>query len=179
MSLTQCASGIGRSALFLILWALMTVGLNICLLIFCGALTLGLGGFGFLPEPPANFDSISPVAASVYWIAFGLALIGGMPFSVRVAFFGQKLTPTLDEAQKIVSYSVWWMMLTVLFVFFFALVIGLIFSWGSYDPSASEAAKDALFRTTLVEARYFLLFALVASGVLSGLYLSSENPEER
>lgn len=174
MSLTfgNVARGVGRIALFIMMWAMSTISFNILLLLFFGIVSMSLVGFDILPPSiPASFDDMHGAVFYVYPITFALAvLIGGYFSAAEVAYTYHKDNEKFAKDVRYVGLVVMWMIQTIFYAFVLSFIITVAF--GFYLDIPAEPASN--FPVILREARYFLLAALIASGIFAARELEDK-----
>ena len=174
MSLTfgNVVRGVGRIALFVMAWAMSTISLNILLLLFFGVVSISLVGFGILPPSiPASFEDMHGAVFYVYPTTFALAaLIGGYLSVAVVAYTYHKDNEKLEKELMYPGLLIMWMIQTIFYAFVLSLII--IVTFGFYLDIPAE--PDSNFPVILREARYFLLAALIASGIFAARELEDK-----
>ncbi|MFZ2555940.1 MAG: hypothetical protein WAZ27_01225 [Minisyncoccia bacterium] len=173
MSLTSgnIVRGVGRITLFIVAWAMSTLSLSIMLLMFFGVVSLSLGGFGILPEPPTNLNEMEGAVFYVYAATFTVAaLMGGYFSAALVAYTYHKDSERFDKNLRYPTIVMMWMMYTTLYAFMLSFLSTAMLGFYLDIPATSESN----FRLVLQEARYFLLAALIASGIFAARELEEK-----
>jgi hypothetical protein len=164
--LVVAAGVLWRIVLFVVLAALAMISCNLLLLVFFGAASFTLVGFGLFPATlPASISEMQGLAFYVYPVTAIIAGIAAINLAwAMVGYTYHKNVDVLEMRIKYVVYAIVWMTQTIIWtaVLSFIVILFVAVIRGDF-----EQGPELNFHAVVQDARYFLLAALIASGIIA------------